>query len=269
MKNKDGNPCIYIIQNIINNKVYIGSAIGHYRRKSQHYYMLRRNIHFNKHLQSSWNKYKEENFIFKVIEFIKDLNSITIREEFYIKEYDSTNPFKGFNHRAICDTNLGNKWPEESKLKFSNSKKGKRILHLDYNKLAEINRKKVVAINKITNKQLIFNSIKEASETLDIDRTNISKALHKVIKSAGNYFWNFTEQSVSNNSVNSGNIQIMDNPDPNSVNDIKVTEKEQRLTSEESTNNLDTSAEQPYHWINYEEWKTLKEWYNSSPLNHF
>ncbi len=49
----------------------------------------------------------------------------------------------------------------------------------------------------------------------------------------------------SRNSVNSGKTHNMDNPDPSSVNDIKVIEKEQRLIGEESTNNPNTSAEQP------------------------
>ena len=40
-----------------------------------------------------------------------------------------------------------------------------------------------------TMEKLEFESIKSASEALKIDRTSISKALHKVIKSAGNYYW--------------------------------------------------------------------------------
>lgn len=47
------------------------------------------------------------------------------------------------------------------------------------------------------------------------------------------------------NRVNSGKPlpnNVEDNPEPNSSNDIEVEEKVQRLTSEESTNNLDTSA---------------------------
>lgn len=68
--------------------------------------------------------------------------------------------------------------------------------------------------------------------------------------------WNFTEKSVSNNSVNSGNIHNMDDPDPSTLNDIKVNVKEQRLIGEESTNNPNTSAEHP--WISFEEWNLLK-----------
>ena len=103
--------------------------------------------------------------------------------------------------------------------------------------------KKVTATNIKTKEEIQFNSIFDASIALKIDRTCISKALHKVINRAGNYHWDFTEQSVLKNSVNSGKLQ-KDNPELSLVNDIKVTRKVQRLTSEESTNKLDTSAEQ-------------------------
>lgn len=240
---KNGRPCIYKIQNIINNKIYIGSAIGHYARKGQHFYLLRNNKHFNKHLQSSWNQYGEENFIFEVLEFIENLETLKDREEFYIKKYTSNNPEIGFNYRLYCETNLGIKRSLESRLKQSYSKKG-ITPNINYTMIAKLNSKPIIGINKITNEKVTFSSIKQAGEILKIQKTSISKALHNKLKSAGGYYWDFTEQSVSNNPVNSGEV-LSDNPDLSSMNGIKVIEKEQRLTSEEPTNNLDTSAGQP------------------------
>lgn len=85
------------------------------------------------------------------------------------------------------------------------------------------------------------------------------------------YYWKEMEGPLFNNdanSVNSGDLLNKDNPDLSIVNDKEVTMKEQRLTSEESTNNLDTSAEQlkitdsnKNYWINYEERKVLREFY--------
>ena len=78
---KNGKPCIYSIRNNINGKLYIGSAIGHYRRKAQHFYLLRRGLHWNKHLQSSYNKYGESIFEFIVIEFIENIEDLQKKEE--------------------------------------------------------------------------------------------------------------------------------------------------------------------------------------------
>ena len=251
---KNGRPCIYIIRNTINNKFYIGSAIGHYRRKGQHFYMLRNNCHFNKHLQSSWNKYKEENFVFEILEFVDNINKLQDKEEYWINFYNSTNPGKGYNSRNNCQTNLHLKWSEESKLKFSQSKKGKRPLHLDYAQIAKTNNKKIIATKE--NETIYFSSIKEASEMMNVHQSVISKAVNKKIKSSKGYIWNFAEKSVSNNSVNSGKLHSMDNPDPSMLNDNLVGMKEQRLIGEESTNNPNTSAEHPifytmpfYTWV--------------------
>jgi replicative DNA helicase len=90
-------------------------------------------------------------------------------------------------------------------------------------------------------------------ETLHIDRYGLSNLptkdmvyLHilKFNEPFIRYYWDFIEQSVSNNSVNSGELQ-MDNPEPSSLNGIKVDEKVQRLTDEEPTNKSDKSAELP------------------------
>ena len=58
---------IYKIENIQNHKKYIGITENPSQRKKNHFTKLRGNSHCNSHLQSAWNKYGEENFIFEVI----------------------------------------------------------------------------------------------------------------------------------------------------------------------------------------------------------
>lgn len=55
---------IYIIQNNINSKRYIGSAKDFTLRWRSHRNCLNKNKHYNKHLQQAWNKYGEKNFEF-------------------------------------------------------------------------------------------------------------------------------------------------------------------------------------------------------------
>ncbi len=85
---------IYLILNKVNNKIYIGStARGSYRRK-EHFKHLRGNRHCNIHLQSAWNKYGGENFVFLIVEWLyfdKDTHwtilskGIEDKENFYIE----------------------------------------------------------------------------------------------------------------------------------------------------------------------------------------
>lgn len=132
-------PVIYCIYNKANGKRYIGSAHRGRERWRGHRNLLRKNKHFSTHLQSAWNKYGEDNFEFQVIEEIQNFDTMTTeelnkqllqRESYWIKNYKSDNREFGYNSRVDPSTNLGLKWPEESKKAFSESKKGKPIPHL-------------------------------------------------------------------------------------------------------------------------------------------
>ena len=50
---------------------------------------------------------------------------------------------------------------------------------------------KVIATNKCSNEKLEFESIREASRELNIDRSDISKCIKGKIKSAGGYYWKY------------------------------------------------------------------------------
>jgi len=90
---------IYAIKNISNKKIYIGQSIDIYSRWEMHKYKLRKNVHINKHLQSSWNKYKESNFEFFIIYKFKkwDILLANKKEKFYIKKFNSGNNNYGYN----------------------------------------------------------------------------------------------------------------------------------------------------------------------------
>lgn len=60
---------IYSITNVLNKKIYIGSAVNIKKRWSDHRYCFLKNKHHNSHFQSAWNLYGESNFKFEVIEY--------------------------------------------------------------------------------------------------------------------------------------------------------------------------------------------------------
>lgn len=59
---------IYAIRNIKNDKRYIGQSIHVNKRFTEHRRELDKGIHFNSHLQSSWNLYGSDNFVFEVLQ---------------------------------------------------------------------------------------------------------------------------------------------------------------------------------------------------------
>lgn len=125
------NPGIYMIINKINNKRYIGSATRLKERWRGHRSLLKRNKHFNSHLQNAWNEYGEEQFEFKVLEEIENFTESSLtdllieKEEFYIQKYKSNNRIFGYNMKIKCNSSLGIKWTKEQREKLSKSKLGK------------------------------------------------------------------------------------------------------------------------------------------------
>lgn len=98
---------IYMIENQVNHKRYIGKTIDFNRRVYLHLHYLRSGLHKNSHLQNSWNKHGSENFrivLFddrtKECEFLsrpeidKLLNDLEIE---WIKFYKSSDENYGYN----------------------------------------------------------------------------------------------------------------------------------------------------------------------------
>ena len=86
---------IYMIQNKINNKIYIGKTIRSIsERWREHQYRAENN--YNGYLYNAIRKYGIENFTVLEIEKCED-EIIDERERFYISFYDSLNNQKGYN----------------------------------------------------------------------------------------------------------------------------------------------------------------------------
>lgn len=94
---------IYLIRNIVNNKVYIGSTSKTFRtRYTSHKSKLSTGKHGTPHLQLSWNKYGGHSFEFIVLEVCdkSDLTFILEREKEYIRIYKACFRNTGFNNNS-------------------------------------------------------------------------------------------------------------------------------------------------------------------------
>lgn len=111
---------IYKIHNILNNKVYVGQSLNIERRWESHINKLNKNNHHNAHLQSAWNKYSKNNFVFTIIEICT--NDINNREIFWINYYDSF--YNGYNLTRGGEGKPEYKVSEETKRKISHSLRG-------------------------------------------------------------------------------------------------------------------------------------------------
>lgn len=292
---------IYQILNTKNNKCYIGSSKNIYQRLMKHRYELNRQIHFNPYLQNAYNK---DMSFFSVLILEKcEISILLKREQYYI---NTINP-----EYNICKYVEDFIIADESKIKISKTLKNKYKV----GSIEPTNKTKIKYFDLNCNFKGVFDSIKEASITLNIRYHAIQKNLKKEFKQTHGFqffyiheedpyipieintsnisskaiynklfifdlkekegfkctiqeackFLNYKEVSLraklrSSKSVVKQRYIITplarvkssellgtpeeDNQQPISANDVNVTEQVQRLTSEESTNNLDTSARQ-------------------------
>jgi group I intron endonuclease len=116
---------IYKIRNIVNNKIYIGSAVDIKKRWRDHKWYLKENKHHNSHLQSSYNKYGLKNFEFIVESECEIINLLTEERKLILK-YNANNNQFGYNVNDPENIFLGRNHSDETKKKLSLQKMGKK-----------------------------------------------------------------------------------------------------------------------------------------------
>lgn len=185
---------IYKATNTINNNCYIGNTYFH----------------------NSIRKYGWENFKWKILcKNIDNESKLNAMEKFYIaayrsmgyKLYNLTNGGEGTSglipseetRKKLSKSKIGNKnnspkfginnpfygkkHSEKSKKKISKANKGR------VRTAKSIEKMKKVVINLDTGK--IFNSIQNASDFYNIDRSSIGRVCNNERKTAGGYMWRF------------------------------------------------------------------------------
>lgn len=112
---------IYMLVNRTNEKKYIGQSRNLNKRKNTHFWLLRKNRHFNPHLQRAWNK--GELIEFEIVEKCSE-DALNDREVFWISKYDTMR--QGYNLCKGGDATEGYHFTEEQKQKISKANKGKK-----------------------------------------------------------------------------------------------------------------------------------------------
>jgi len=185
---------IYKIE--INEHIYIGSASkGFEKRWKLH---LKDLLGPNSHHSYKMQKYFDEcqNINFSIIELCEPEKCIE-REQYYI---DTLKP--DMNISPTAGSSLGIKRTDETKEKCRQAKLGTKLSKESIEKRTAKLTKKVYQydLNGVFIKE--WNSIKEAGETLNISRGNISKCSNGKMQYAGNFIW--TKELIEVRSVKIG-----------------------------------------------------------------
>lgn len=199
---------IYKITNLINKKIYIGSAVDLNKRKREHFSTLKVNTHFNDYLQRSFNKYGIENFKWEILEFC-DPEKCIGREQYYLdtllfaSEQNTKFNKLGYNICRVAGSLLGTKRTEEQRKRmsenspFTGTKQSSELIEKRISSLRNIKRPKEVGdkISKSrqniifteTHKQNISkNSARRGKPGTFKDKKHTEESLDKMSKSIKN-----------------------------------------------------------------------------------
>jgi group I intron endonuclease len=167
---------IYQIRNLLDGKVYIGQTIRLKKRQQQHFTNLRNKCHDNRHLQSAFNKYGENNFVFEILNILEDcgIEEINALEIKIIASIDKKHKYniapggtigmknKKHSHETLIklsEAHIGKKLPIETRLNMSKAQKGRCAG--DKNPYAKLTEQQVREIkfghlmeNKLTNEKI-------------------------------------------------------------------------------------------------------------------
>jgi group I intron endonuclease len=207
---------IYCIKCLLNNKIYVGSAINIAYRFTRHKNDLNKQKHHSIHLQRAWNLYGRKYFEFKILEFCLP-NFLEKKEKEWIKFFKSDVRKFGFNILINGNSRLGLKHTLKTKKKISknNASRGK---FYEYSMRGS---KPVYQydLNGYFIKK--WNSLKEPADQFKITHQNISKCILGERNIAGQFMWfkEFKGEKIESYSIKKPVIQL-------TIDDIYVKEYE-------------------------------------------
>ena len=119
------DPVIYAITNIVNDKQYVGQAVIKLKRWKDHKTSLNVGKHKNRYLQAAYDKYGKDAFVYTVLEILPTTLNLDEREQYWINKLNTVAP-NGYNLNPTAGSARGFKHSEETKLKWSEQRKGKK-----------------------------------------------------------------------------------------------------------------------------------------------
>ncbi len=95
---------VYQIRNLVNEKVFIGSAFNLDGVFSKNKFQLDAGIHLSKSLQTDWDEFSTGNFVFEILEEFSPRENLDLQSELTFLEdlwLEKSEPYgdKGYNER--------------------------------------------------------------------------------------------------------------------------------------------------------------------------
>jgi group I intron endonuclease len=147
---------IYILQNVINNKIYVGESNNPINRIKYHKLTAKtkKKNHYS-YIHEAIDKYGEDNFTFDVIEEFQTETEALEAETFWIQFFRSWDKDFGYNKTLGNKGIKGFKHSNETLQIISQSSKGRKRTPESINKMIEQNSGDLCSSSKITDRQAL------------------------------------------------------------------------------------------------------------------
>lgn len=133
---------VYIVENSIDDKVYVGQTRDFEKRKYGHVYSAEKGD--ERPLYRAMREFGIDLFSFRILEECQTEEEASVREQYWVDQFDSFN--RGFNLTAGGGYHVGNKgrkFSEDHKRKISESHKGKSFSEETRKKMSESAKKRL------------------------------------------------------------------------------------------------------------------------------
>ncbi len=98
---------VYLIRNLVNGKIYVGSSFDIQRRWREHKNRLLRGQHHSANLQAAWLKYGALAFEFEVLEECASADIVIVCEQRWLDALMPYDKVIGYNRRKVAESCLG------------------------------------------------------------------------------------------------------------------------------------------------------------------
>lgn len=176
---------IYKIENVVNNKVYIGLSANLKKRINWHKTVLNKNKHYNQHLQQAWNKYGNDNFTFSILFEKENIppNLLEELETLFIKIHNSFDLELGYN-LTVGGDNCRN-YSQETRDKLSKNCSTNKLWNKAKTYIESI-KKPVAVYDKVNNITYYFDSTYAACNKMQVHPRKAYRVLTGSRKSTHN-----------------------------------------------------------------------------------
>lgn len=165
---------IYCAYNKVNQKRYIGQTTQRLCERRSAHYTKDPDIYFHRAL----HKYNKEDFDWSIIDIAQSAEELDIKEKYWIKQYNTLDPTKGYN---ILPGGKGNR-PTKEQIQYARNK----FVEKYSDDVKHVKKKKNIVCLETGQ---VFKTAADASKQMNIHHGHITEAANGKLKTAGGYRW--------------------------------------------------------------------------------